>query len=74
MVGGADAISAITICLIWPGIFFIKSFLVIHLIVVIVSGLISMVREQKIKLHRLPGLPILLASVLILKVGIIFLG
>jgi hypothetical protein len=73
-VGGADAISAITICLIWPGIFFIKSFLVIHLIVVIVSGLISMVREQKIKLHRLPGLPILLASVLILKVGIIFLG
>ena len=74
MVGGADAISAITICLIWPGIFFIMSFLVIHLIVVIVSGLISMVREQKIKLHRLPGLPILLASVLILKVGIIFLG
>jgi hypothetical protein len=55
VVGGADAISAITICLIWPGIFFIKSFLVIHLIVVIVSGLISMVREKKIMLHRLPG-------------------
>ena len=61
--GGADAVSAITICLIWPGIFFIMSFLVIHLIVVIASGLISMVREQKIMLHRLPGLPILLASV-----------
>jgi hypothetical protein len=73
-VGGADAISAITICLIWPGIFFIMSFLVIHLIVVIALGLVSMVREQKIKLHRLPGLPILLASVLILKVGIIFIG
>jgi hypothetical protein len=50
------------------------SFLVIHLIVVIALGLVSMVREQKIKLHRLPGLPILLASVLILKVGIIILG
>ena len=72
--GGADAVSAITICLIWPGIFFIMSFLVIHLIVVIALGLVSMVREQKIKLHRLPGLPILLASVLILKVGIIFIG
>ena len=72
--GGADAVSAITICLIWPGIFLIMSFLVIHLIVVIASGLISMVREQKITLHRLPGLPILLASVLILKVGIIILG
>jgi len=72
--GGADAVSAITICLIWPGIFFIISFLVIHLIVVIASGVVSMVREQKIKLHRLPGLPILLVSVLILKVGTIFLA
>jgi len=45
---------------------FIISFLAIHLIVVIVSGLVSVVREQKIKLHRLPGLPILLASVLLL--------
>ena len=71
--GGADAVSAITVCLIWPGMSFIVSFLVIHFIVVIASGLVSMIREQKIKLHRLPGLPILLASVLILKVGTIFL-
>ena len=72
--GGADAVSTITVCLIWPGMSFIVSFLVIHFIVVVASGLVSMIREQKIKLHRLPGLPILLASVLILKVGIIFLG
>jgi hypothetical protein len=72
--GGADAVSAITVCLIWPGMSFIVSFLVIHFIVVIATGLVSMIREQKIKLHRLPGLPILLASVLILKVGITFLG
>jgi len=71
--GGADAVSAIMICIIWPGIYFIISFLVSHLIVVIASGLVSMVREQKIKLHRLPGLPILLVSVFILNVGIIFL-
>jgi len=65
-------VGAIKVCLIWPGMFFIISFLVIHLIVVIASALVSMIREQKIKLHRLPGLPILLAAELILKVGIIF--
>jgi hypothetical protein len=72
--GGADAVSAITVCLIWPGMSFIISFLVIHLIVVIASGLASMVREQKIKLHRLPGLPILLASVVFLKFGYVFIN
>jgi len=72
--GGADAVSAITVCLIWPGMFFKISFLAIHFIVVIASGLVSMVREQKIKPHRLPGLPILLASVLLVKVGIINLN
>ena len=72
--GGADAVSAITICLIWPGIFFIMSFLVIHLIVVIASALISIVREKKIKLHRLPGLPILLSSVILLEISFVFLN
>jgi len=52
---------------------FIVAFLVIHFIVVIASGLVSLIREQKIMLHGLPELPILLASVLILKVGTIFL-
>ena len=72
--GGADAVAAITVCLIWPGIFFIISFLAIHLIVAIASGLVSMVREQKIMLHRLPGLPILLASVIFLKISLVFLA
>lgn len=69
--GGADAVAAITVCLLWPGMPFVLSFLAMHFIVVIASGLASMVQEQKIRLHRLPGLPILLASVLILKVWFI---
>lgn len=71
--GGADAVSAITVCLMWPSEIFILAFLATHLIVVLGLGLISAIREKKISLHRLPGLPILLASVIFLKVGFIFL-
>ncbi len=68
--GGADAVSAITICLVWPGWVFILAVLVSHLILVIGMGVFSMIRERKIRLHRLPGLPILLASVLLLRIGL----
>jgi hypothetical protein len=62
--GGADAVSAITICLIWPSEIFIFAFLASHLIVVLVLGLVLVVREKKFSLHRLPGIPILLVTVL----------
>ena len=68
--GGADAVSAITICLVWPGWIFIMAVLVSHLMVVMGMGVYSMIREGKIRLHRLPGLPILLASVLLLRIGL----
>jgi hypothetical protein len=72
--GGADSVSVITICLVWPGQAFLMAFLAVHLIVVIGLGLVSVVREKKIKLHRLPGLPILLVSVLTMKAYIFFLS
>ena len=71
--GGADAVSAITVCLIWPSEIFIFAFLATHLIVVLGLGLASAIREKKISLHRLPGLPILLASVIFLKISLVFL-
>jgi len=71
--GGADAVSAITVCLIWPSEIFIFAFLATHLIVVLVLGLVSAIREKKISLHRLPGIPILLASVIFLKISLVFL-
>ena len=72
--GGADAVSAITVCLIWPSEIFIFAFLATHLIVVLGLGLVSAIREKKISLHRLPGIPILLASVIFLKISLVFLN
>ncbi|MCX6053846.1 MAG: hypothetical protein NTZ74_02830 [Chloroflexi bacterium] len=72
--GGADAVSAITVCLIWPSEIFIFAFLATHLIVVLGLGLVSAIREKKISLHRLLGIPILLASVIFLKIGLVFLN
>ena len=72
--GGADAVSAITVCLIWPSEIFIFAFLATHLIVVLGLGLASAIREKKISLHRLPGIPILLASVIFLKISFVFLN
>ena len=71
--GGADAVSAITVCLIWPSEIFIFAFLATHFIVVLGLGLVSVIREKKISLHRLPGIPILLASVIFLKISLVFL-
>ena len=71
--GGADAVSAITVCLIWPSDIFIFAFLATHLIVVLGFGLVSAIREKKISLHRLPGIPILLASVIFLKISLALL-
>ncbi|PKO11613.1 MAG: hypothetical protein CVU39_28440 [Chloroflexi bacterium HGW-Chloroflexi-10] len=72
--GGADAVSAITVCLIWPSEIFIFAFLATHLIVVLVLGLVSAIREKKISLHRLPGIPILLVSVIFLKISYVLLN
>ena len=72
--GGADAVSVITVCLIWPSEIFIFAFLATHLIVVLGLGLASAIREKKIKIHRLPGLPILLASVVVMIMGFVFLN
>lgn len=72
--GGADAVSAIAVCLIWPSEIFTFAFLAIHLIVVLGLGLMSAIREKKIRLHRLPGLPILFGSVILLKFALVSLG
>jgi len=72
--GGADAVSAIAVSLIWPGEFFILAFLVTHFMVVIGLGLVSVIREKKIKIHRVPGLPILLVSVIFLNIFFVIMN
>lgn len=65
--GGADASCAITLCLVWPEVGFLLAFLAAHLAAVLALGTLSLIRSKKISLHRIPGLPLLLASVLIYK-------
>jgi hypothetical protein len=72
--GGADAVSAFVVALIWPGEFFILAFLATHIMVVIGLGLISVVQEKKIKTHRIPGIPILLVSVIVLKICFVIMN
>jgi len=72
--GGADTVSAITVSLIWPSEVFIFAFLTTQLIVVLGLSLVSAIREKKISLQELPGIPILLVSVIFFKISYIFLN
>lgn len=66
--GGADAVTAMTLVLFYPGWFFILAFLVAHVLVLIGMGLFALFRERKIRLHRVPGLPILLGAVVLMQI------
>lgn len=60
--GGADAVTAITLALIWPDIGLVIAVLVVHAFVAMIAGLVSLMRERKLRVHEFPGLPLLLLS------------
>ena len=62
--GGADAVAAMTIILIYPEITFILAFLTVHVIATIGLAFRSLVKENTVRLHRIPGLPLLLIAVI----------
>jgi hypothetical protein len=62
--GGADATAALTIILIYPVLPFILAFLGVHIIATIGLTISSLVRDKSVKLHKIPGLPLLLLAVL----------
>jgi len=66
--GGADAVSAITVFLIWPSEIFIFAFLGVHIIVTIVLFMRSLIKEKSVKMHRLPGLPLLLLAIILYQI------
>lgn len=66
--GGADAVSAITLTLVWPGTDFLIAFFGCHAVIALGLSIFTYKQEQKVKLHRLPGLPIMLLAVLCLRV------
>ena len=66
--GGADALAAMIIILIYPELSFIMAFLVVHGIVTIGLAIGSLLKEKKIELHKIPGLPLLLMAVLLFQI------
>jgi hypothetical protein len=66
--GGADATAAITLVLIYPELIFIVAFLGVHVFVTIGLAIRSLIKEKSVKLHKIPGLPLLLLAVLSLQI------
>ena len=66
--GGADAVAAMTSILIYPELPFVIAFLVVHVIVTIGLALRSLVREKKVGLNKIPGLPLLLIAILLFQI------
>ncbi len=60
--GGADAVSAITLTLIWSDNAFFIAFFGCHAIVALGLLAFTCKAERKFKMHRLPGLPIMLLA------------
>jgi hypothetical protein len=64
--GGADAVAAITLLLIYPGIHFVLAFLIVHIFTVVAFWMGSLLKEKNLRTHRVPGLPLLGLSLLFL--------
>lgn len=62
--GGADALSAIALSLVWPETSFYLAFFGCHTIIALGMMAFTYKVEKKVKLHRVPGLPIMLMAVL----------
>lgn len=60
--GGADATTGITLFLIWPTVELFMLFGLVNLGAVIILSFFSIIREKRLKLHHLPGLPLLFLS------------
>jgi hypothetical protein len=63
--GGADAVACIALVLLWPNIAFVIALLSVHLVAAIAATIYSLLREHRLHLHNLPGLPLLLATFLV---------
>ena len=62
--GGADAVSAIALSLVWPDPSFFLAFFSCHAIVALGLMAFTYKEEKKVKFHQVPGLPIMLLAVL----------
>jgi len=63
--GGADAVASITLALLWRDMHLILALLSVHVVAALVATCVTLVRERAWKLHAIPGLPLLLLTVLL---------
>jgi hypothetical protein len=63
--GGADAVASITLVLLWPAMAFVIALLGVHLVAALGSTVYGLIHEKRWRLHSLPGLPLILATVLV---------
>jgi Flp pilus assembly protein protease CpaA len=61
--GGADAMASIALLLCWPDLPFVLAFLMANSLAASISTMISLIQDRKFRLHQIPGLPLLLLSV-----------
>jgi hypothetical protein len=66
--GGADALAAMTIILIYPELPFVLAFLVVHIIASIGLAVRSLIKDKKFGLNKIPGLPLLFIAVLLFQI------
>ena len=62
--GGADAVATIALVLVWPEMAFVVALLGVHLVVALGLTGYSLVCERRFRMHTLPGLPLIFATVL----------
>lgn len=63
--GGADATAAICLFLLLPAAGLLFGFVLVHLITVLTLAVHSWITTKKFQIHRVPGLPLLLISTLV---------
>jgi hypothetical protein len=58
VLGGVDAVAALTLILIYPKVTFILAFLGVHVIATLALAICSLLKRKSVKLHKIPGLPL----------------
>jgi len=66
--GGADAVAALTLILIYPKVTFILAFLGVHVIAALGLAVYSLLKSKSVKPHQIPGLPLLFLAVLLYQI------
>lgn len=60
--GGADAMTAITLLLLWPDVRLLVGILVVYVFAMLGLWANDLLHHRRIRLHRLPGIPLLAAA------------